>query len=272
LSEAQQAMAPGTFADSPLQYRSLSETWRGRFPTIVALTIVVGLVIHNLIAALLAPADPLASIGVRIYSLGSGGYWVDPQSLGRLMRIVIISAAINWILTFSLVLIVIFWERRPLASLGLRSPVAGDLLAAFGALVAFHLIGFVGNSLGSFANPKMFPALYALPWVVRLWLLSVSVCEEIMFRGYFIERVEELTSSTWIAAVSSCILFGLAHASGWGLGYIFVVAAEGADYAALYVWRRNLPACMVVHFASDTPLLWLPLAPAIWLPRLVRLL
>ena len=118
----------------------------------------------------------------------------------------------------------------------------------------------------------MFPALYALPWAVRLWMLSEVICEEIMFRGYFIERVEELSGSMGIAAILSCILFGLNHASGWGFGYVFVVAAEGSAYATLYVWRRNLPACMVVHFITDTPLLWLPLAPSIWLPRLVELL
>ena len=139
-------------------------------------------------------------------------------------------------------------------------------------MVAFYLIGLAGNSLGYHSNPKVFPILYALPWMVRLWLLSVSVCEEIMFRGYFIERVEELTGSVWIAATLSCILFGLAHASGWGLGAVFVNAMLATTYALLYVSRRNLPACMVVHFITDTPLLWLPLAPAIWLPRLVRLL
>jgi membrane protease YdiL (CAAX protease family) len=104
-------------------------------------------------------------------------------------------------------------------------PTTRDLLPAFGALIAFYLIGFVGNSLGSLPNPKMFPVLYALPLGVRVLLLSVSLCEEIMFRGYFIERVEELTGSTLIAALASCLLFGLAHASGWGFAFIFVVAA-----------------------------------------------
>jgi membrane protease YdiL (CAAX protease family) len=86
------------------------------------------------------------------------------------------------------------------------------------------------------------------------------ICEEIMFRGYFIERVEELTGSMWTAAILSCVLFGLAHASGWGFGAVFVNAAVGTAYATLYVWRRNLPACMVVHFATDAPVLWLPLS------------
>jgi membrane protease YdiL (CAAX protease family) len=93
-----------------------------------------------------------------------------------------------------------------------------------------------------------------------------------MFRGYFIERVEELTGSALIAVAGSCVLFGLAHASGWGFGAVFVDAAVGTSYAILYVWRRNLPACMITHFATDLPVLWLLLAPAVWLPGLIRLL
>ncbi len=85
-------------------------------------------------------------------------------------------------------------------------------------------------------------------------------------------HVEDLTGSTWLAAILSCVLFGLNHASGWGFGAVFVVTAVASAYASLYVWRRNLPACIVVHFLTDTPLLWLPLAPSIWLPHLVGLL
>ena len=88
-------------------------------------------------------------------------------------------------------------------------------------------------------------------------------------RGYLIERVEELARSVRIAAIVSSILFGLNHASGWGFGYIFVVAAEGAVYATLYVGRRSLPACMVVHFITDLPALWLPLSPIFWLSCLL---
>jgi membrane protease YdiL (CAAX protease family) len=204
-----------------------------------------------------------------MHPVTGGSYWVDPQSLGHVKRAVIISARNNWILAMALVLIVLFWEKRPLTSIGLRMPRSGDVPPALGALVAFYLIGFTGNSLGSVSNPKAFPIFYALPWIVRLWMLSVLVCEEIMFRGYFIERVEQLTGRTWIAAALSCILFGLAHASGWGFGYIFVVAAVGASYATLYVRRRNLPACMIIHFVTDMPLLWLPLSPIFWLSLLL---
>ena len=142
-------MPQATFLDPSLQDTRSSAGWRERLPTIVGLMIVVSLVIHNLVNALLTPPDPLALVGVRMYRLGGGGYWVDPQSLGRLMRHMTVWAGINCMLAMALVLIVIFWEKRPLASIGLRMPRAGDVLPALGALVAFYLIGFAGNGLGS---------------------------------------------------------------------------------------------------------------------------
>jgi len=39
--------------------------------------VAVGLVIHNLVDALLTPPDCLALLGVRMYRIGGGGYWVD---------------------------------------------------------------------------------------------------------------------------------------------------------------------------------------------------
>ena len=114
-------MPKATFPASSLLYGQSSATWPGRLPTILGLTIVLGLAIHNLVSALVEPADWTVSLGVRMHGLGGGGYWVDPQSLGRVMRVIVFSAGINWILAIALVLIVLFGEKRLLTSIGLRN-------------------------------------------------------------------------------------------------------------------------------------------------------
>jgi hypothetical protein len=121
-------MPEGTLFDALHQQSPSSARWRERLPTVVGLTIVIGLVIHNLVDALLAPPDQLASVRVHVYRLGGGGYWVDPQSLGQMARNMSVWTGINWILAIVLVLVVSFWEKRPLTSIGLRMPRAGDLL------------------------------------------------------------------------------------------------------------------------------------------------
>jgi hypothetical protein len=91
-------MPPTTFLDPSLQYGRSSATWREGLPTIVGLTIIIGFVTFNLVSALLEPTDWTVSPGVRTHRLTGGSYWVDPQSLGRMMRAVIISTGNNWIL------------------------------------------------------------------------------------------------------------------------------------------------------------------------------
>src|ERR1700756_230305 len=49
-----------------------------------------------------------------MHPVTGGSYWVDPQSLGRVIRAIIISAGNNWVLATALVLIVLFWEKRRL--------------------------------------------------------------------------------------------------------------------------------------------------------------
>jgi hypothetical protein len=86
-------MLQDTFVDSPLQYRGFSETWRERLPTFFGLTIVIGLVTKNLVVAL--SGSTISSLGIRMHRLGDGSYWVDSQSLGRVMRVIISGAGTN---------------------------------------------------------------------------------------------------------------------------------------------------------------------------------
>ena len=72
-----------------------------------------------------------------------------------------------------------------------------------------------------------------------------------MFRGYAMERIEELTGSRAIAVLVSCAVFTLAHVSAWGWSHEIVVAAGGLAFSALYLWRRNLWANMVAHCVVD---------------------
>ena len=261
-------MEGGTSVAS-LSGASSTASWRERLPTFVGLGIVFGWVAIHLRGS--DPSLLLERYGVQFHQLHGGGYWIDPESLGRATWRISLAFGLSWIVALALVLTVVLWERRPLASIGLRTPTVGDFVPALLALVGFYLVGHLGNWLGSLPNPLMGAITYALPLAVRLFAVSGVVCEEIMFRGYLIERLENLTRSTWVAAILSSLLFGLSHAAGRGFGYVPIVAAVGGVYAALYVWRRNLPTCMVVHFATDASVLWMPLAPEVWLPRLLHL-
>jgi membrane protease YdiL (CAAX protease family) len=82
-------------------------------------------------------------------------------------------------------------------------------------------------------------------------VLRAAVFEEVCYRGYTIERVQELSGSRVLAFVVSVAGFTLAHAGYWGWGALLIPAFGGVIFAALYLWRRDLTCNMIAHFVAD---------------------
>jgi hypothetical protein len=122
--------------------------------------------------------------------------------------------------------------------------VRGTLLgvALFGAVIlniAF-LGGYEVRGLGS------------VPGAVGLFgfMAAAAVTEELLYRGVLFRIVEEWTG-TWIALVSTSVLFGLAHlfnpnATWWGVLAIAIEA--GGLLTAAYVATRRLWVPIGLHF------------------------
>lgn len=69
------------------------------------------------------------------------------------------------------------------------------------------------------------------------------------YRGYGIERLEELTRSRGLAGTISCVLFALANVPSWGWAPIIFAGFAGIVLSLLYLWRRNL--WVNTHFVVD---------------------
>ena len=82
-------------------------------------------------------------------------------------------------------------------------------------------------------------------------MLRAAVTEEILFRGYLIEKVRQLSRSTVLAVIVSVAAFICAHLRGWGPVHLIAVGGGGVVFALLYVWRRDLPSNMFGHFLAD---------------------
>jgi len=149
-------------------------------------------------------------------------------------------------------------ERLPLASIGLKRPDWKTLAYGLGAVVvifaieplvemvriALHAAGQQGSAASN--------AIVAMPWWYRFALVTrAGIVEEVVFRGYAIERTETLTGSRVAAFVVSVVTFSLAHLAYWGWGALIGVTAIGALLTLLYQWRRDLGANMLAHFLVD---------------------
>jgi membrane protease YdiL (CAAX protease family) len=147
-------------------------------------------------------------------------------------------------------------ERRPLVSIGFRAVGVKDGIIA----VLAGVLILAGLALIYY---RVFPALHwneraqvasvlSLPyWLNVLIVVRAAVSEEILFRGYPIERLEELTGSRLIAGVLPCAVFTFDHVGFWGWHHIFIAGTAGAALTVLYLWRRNVWVNMLAHFIVD---------------------
>ncbi len=148
-------------------------------------------------------------------------------------------------------------DARPLASLGLgplrlASIAWGLLLAAFfvfvyGPLVVRAVLAF---------DPHAFAAglrgFERLPLGLETGAVVVGgSVEELLYRGYALERIARLTGSTWTAAVVTVLAFGAAHVPFWGGVFSLSTVLAGTILTLFYVWRRDLWSTIVAHVVTD---------------------
>ena len=171
-------------------------------------------------------------------------------------KAILLNEAGIWALTLLILAIVKFWERRPLSSIGLVRPTQNAIL--FGAKIVLVLIGLAlvaGLAVQSTGLPvpqQPEELVMSLPiWLQLFVAVSAGFTEEVLFRGYAIERMTELTGSRWIGALLPVVVFGAAHASFWGVGHAIVAGFTGLWLSLLYLWRRNLWTNITAHALLD---------------------
>ena len=172
-----------------------------------------------------------------------------------------------WGLALAVVAIVLFWERRTLASIGIE----GSHYAAWaaGALIGLTMVTFTVLSLhlalqrGRNAMPEGsaqgLKRLTDMPlWFRYAAVITAAITEEILFRGYPIERLHEITGNVWLAAAMPLLVFVVAHLGGWSAGHLVGVLFGGVLLTGLYLVTRDLVACMITHALIDSTIIFLP--------------
>ena len=187
------------------------------------------------------------------FSHAGSGNIADPnQDVAVLVR--------EWSVSGAVLAIILFWERLPLASVGLKIP----RLADFGGMLMMIVVTFVGNGVamafGSiFTNGHATPGAgviagaAAIPIGMRFALaITAGICEEFLSRGYAIERLTALTGNRFVGAAIPCVLFTLGHVRLYGFSVgLLPVFATAIAATVLYVWRRNLVVNIAMHALID---------------------
>jgi membrane protease YdiL (CAAX protease family) len=184
------------------------------------------------------------------------GKWLAPSDT---IPQLLVHEAVWWSYAIAVLLWLHFVERRPLDSIGFRRPTLKTLLYGVLAAVALALVFVIQFSVivplfHLNANPAVAERNLILSrpfWYRVLLVLRAAVVEEILWRGYMIEKVRQLGGSTALAVLISVGTFTWAHFAGWGLVHLIPVCAGGLIFALLYVWRKDLPSNMLAHFITD---------------------
>jgi membrane protease YdiL (CAAX protease family) len=175
-----------------------------------------------------------------------------------------------WAMALVVLAVVLCWERQPLRSIGFRrlTMKEGLLSLSLGMLLFVlvpalgifmeRVVGISTSTMGVVAALAKYPI-----WLRAILAARAGFVEEILYRGYPIERLNRLTGRIWPGALISLIIFTVVHLPPLGLGTtVGMVLPIGVILTGLYVWKRNLTLNITVHFLIDfLVLVLLPLLP-----------
>ncbi len=179
--------------------------------------------------------------------------WIVPKPVNFSLVLVLIFA-FEWIAALAVLAIIVFFERQPLSSIHLQWPTWKQV----GWAIVFWLLGLlsfaISSSLVQFLKLSTISIspFASVPLLLRIAIpLTAGFCEEVLFRGYVIERIRMLTGNIWWGAIISLIGFALAHLAGYGLAGAIQIGVWAIVVTLLYIWQRNLVACMLMHALND---------------------
>ncbi len=109
-------------------------------------------------------------------------------------------------------------------------------------------VGLALNAAGLDSLADMQPKLAHYAWPTMLALaVTGPVVEEVLYRGYLIERVVVLSGRMWVAAGASWLAFTGVHLGFFGPGATLNVAVLSGALVWLYVRERSVWPVLITH-------------------------
>jgi membrane protease YdiL (CAAX protease family) len=157
-----------------------------------------------------------------------------------------------WACAIVVLVIVCRVERLPLTSIGIgTSTWTKSILWGFVLTLICLVIGGTLAALTHYGGGRAADAFSKLPLgLITLIVFRAGVVEELLYRGYAIERLTALGLHRYFAAGIPLLIFAVGHWTG-GWANIVIALALGAFLSAFYLWRRDLIANIIGHFMVD---------------------
>ncbi|MGA1874994.1 MAG: CPBP family intramembrane glutamic endopeptidase [bacterium] len=98
--------------------------------------------------------------------------------------------------------------------------------------------------------PSLMPQSMQQIFLGALMVLTVAVAEEVIFRGYLLTRIIEITESDAAGVFLSTLLFAFGHGYE-GVAGMVTVGYIGLVFSMLTLWQKSLSMVIVLHFFTD---------------------
>jgi membrane protease YdiL (CAAX protease family) len=145
-------------------------------------------------------------------------------------------------------------ERLSLRSIGFRRPDWASVGSALGvALIVIFVLPLLTTPLMTaldLGGPESgIRAIGRLPMWFRAFVAVTSgIVEEMLYRGYAVERLAAMTGRPWVGGLIAVAAFAAAHIPFWGVGPALGADLPfGAVMTGVYLWRRDLFANAGAH-------------------------
>ena len=221
---------------------------------------IVGLLVAFVLPILLSCWGLRGARALRLVATANGGGWL------------LVVAAANWA-TLAVVALLMRPAGLKFREIGLGRPELRHFVAGF----FFFLLGVGLFYLVLVLAAKVAPgacvrgmAFHLAGWrtwpiVVFAALLTMPVCQEILYRGYAIKVMGDRLGSYWAGGVVSCIVFGLVHLPHFGTVGAVALTVWSVLPMFLFIWMRSVYPGMVMHFLNN---LWAFILLRLILPEL----
>ena len=164
----------------------------------------------------------------------------------------------------AVVVAIVLANGNLLTSLGIGGLSASTFLwaaamAAFFIFIAGPLLMKLPVVLGRPGFETGLASLNRMPTPYLILAVVVGgIVEEVLYRGFALQVLAELTGNQWLAAVVVVIAFGLAHVPLWGLIPALTTMISGAILTVLFLVHHDLTANILAHIATDMAGIVLP--------------
>ncbi|ELZ95202.1 hem operon protein [Haloferax mucosum ATCC BAA-1512] len=169
----------------------------------------------------------------------------------------LVSDANKWIVFALLCSYVVFVEGRSLSSMTGRTldplsfvaAVGGGVVVLFAAnavtapLFDRFGVGSLDDDIADFTSLSVRHRLFVAT--------TAGITEEVLFHGYAIERLLELTGSPLLAGGVSFLAFAASHAVGWDREAVARIAVPALLTTAMYLLVRDVVVLVAIHALND---------------------